>query len=176
MPAYTLLTNEDQYWGFYPSPLVHTDGTIFATEYACHDFCPDRDDGVDGAWIVGINPSTGTEKFRAPLANSVGFGTVSDATFCQQIPGPEPLHYHSFPFAMTIAGDGYAYLSYQTIDSAGTLKRAAALPFPDATYDAFDRLRYDMGDQDRPADFDAALADLEALYASTGQTQPDPPE
>ena len=67
----------------------------------------------------------------------------------------------------------YAYLSYQSIDSKGSVKKSAALPFPDATYDAFDRLRYDMGDPDRPADFDAALADLEALYASTGQTQPD---
>ena len=172
-PSYMQSTNEDKAWGFYPSPLVHTDGTIFATEYACHDFCPNADDGEEGAWIVGIDPSTGAKKFRAPLANSVGIDTISDAAFCQVSPGPEPWHYHSFPFAMTVAGDGYLYLSYQSIDSKGSVKRAAAQPFPDATYDAFDRLRHDMGDQDRPVDFAAALADLDALYASTGQTQPD---
>ncbi|MBZ5556722.1 MAG: IPT/TIG domain-containing protein [Acidobacteriia bacterium] len=169
-PAYTAMTNEDQYWFNSLPPNIHPDGTIFTTEYACHDFCPNADDGEDGAWVVAIDPSTGASKFRVPLQNSVGIDTVSDETaaFCHISPGPEPWHYLSFPFAMSIAGDGYVYLSYQSIDSFGSVKKATQ-PYPDEAYDAWDRVLYDMGDQDRPADFNAAIADLEALWQAIGQ-------
>jgi hypothetical protein len=69
---------------------------------------------------------------------------------------------------MIIAGDGYAYLTYKTLDIKASVKRSTSQRYTDAAYDIFDHLNYDLGDQDRPADFGTAIADLEALWQEIG--------
>ena len=56
------------------------------------------DDPTDGSWVVGINPATGTAKFRVPLALSSWTSQVSDAAFCQDsTPGFSVSTYFSWP-------------------------------------------------------------------------------
>ena len=79
-------------------------------------------------WVVGINPTTGAETFRTPLANSLitTFKTADDAAFCQYTDsGTSVFSYHAWPSQMIIAGDGYGYFSYSTYEVNGTVKRAA---------------------------------------------------
>jgi hypothetical protein len=166
-PPYLATTEDAQFVGL-GYPAIHTDGTIFTVDYACaNTSCPWAHDGTVGAWVVGIDPSTAGTKFRVPLVNSVVTTTVNDATFCQTgTPGTSTLAYHPSPSVMTIAGDGYAYLSYRTIDSTDTLHRAVAQPLPEAVYDLWDQLRSDTS----ASNFSAARADLQAILAATGET------
>src|SRR5262249_30683094 len=83
------------------APATHSDGTVFTIDYACHDSCRNQD-AVDGAWVVGIDPSDGTGKFRAPLANDVFHTTVSDA-FCQGAgPAETTQRGHAWPWDLRI--------------------------------------------------------------------------
>jgi hypothetical protein len=142
-------------------PVVHTDGTVLTFDYSCSSTnCYGNTDAEDAAWVVGINPSTArTPKFKVPTANSVWSNTVNDAPFCGVASGTTTGSYHSWPFPMAIAGDGFAYLGYETFDSTSTVQRAAARPLPDEAYDAFDRLR----NETNVSDFTDALDDLKTL-------------
>ena len=107
-------------------PAIYTDGTIFTIDYACKDRCAGASDGVEGAWVVGLDPSTGTAKFRVPITNSVETKTVNDLAFCA--PGGSPTDTaarHAWPSSFRIAGDGLAYLSYTTTDIATSVQRSA---------------------------------------------------
>jgi hypothetical protein len=66
---------------------VHTDGTIFALQ-------SDKDAGTKS--VIGIDPTTGTPKFSVPLDATRKFGLAT--------------------LGLIIAGDGYAYVPYQSGD------------------------------------------------------------
>ena len=67
--------------GPYGGLIVHTDGTIFA---------------MDGWGVVGIDPTTGTQKFLVPLPHPY-----------------EDFSSLAIVHGMIIAGDGYAYVAYE---------------------------------------------------------------
>ena len=67
---------------------VHTDGTVFITEYHLNPNC-DPETPCQQGFVVGIDPVAGTKKFAAPIAGK----------------NPRPFH-------LMIAGDGFAYLPY----------------------------------------------------------------
>jgi hypothetical protein len=71
---------------YLPTPVVHTDGTIFT---------------VDGNAVVGINPATGSNFSVAMEATTNNGAPVSSP------PGPSSIG------NLIIAGDGYAYVPYQ---------------------------------------------------------------
>ncbi|MFZ0814252.1 MAG: IPT/TIG domain-containing protein, partial [Candidatus Sulfotelmatobacter sp.] len=71
---------------YLPTPVVHTDGTIFT---------------VDGNAVVGINPKTGSNFSVAMEATTNNGAPVSSP------PGPSSIG------NLIIAGDGYAYVPYQ---------------------------------------------------------------
>ena len=166
-PTFAATTDAAKAWGL-GDPAIHPDGTIFTVDFSCTSAsCGNTDDATTGSWVVGINPATGTAKFRVPLALSAWTSQVSDAVFCQDsTPGFSVSTYPGWPSqTMRIAGDGYAYLSYTTIASTGTLQRSAAQPYPEAAYDAFDQLLSDTNG----SQFSAAIADLTALWEAIGQ-------
>jgi hypothetical protein len=66
---------------------VHPDGTIFALQ-----------ENSNSDAVIGIDPSTGTQKFSVPLPMKL---------FDDDLPV-----YSSFASALMVAGDGYAYLPY----------------------------------------------------------------
>jgi hypothetical protein len=72
--------------GDHPYVAVHPDGTVFAVV--------DNMIWLGGVSVVGIDPATGTQKFRVPLPQDACAGS-----FC----------------GLIIAGDGYAYVPYNTI-------------------------------------------------------------
>ncbi|PYT87372.1 MAG: hypothetical protein DMG36_25435 [Acidobacteria bacterium] len=164
-PAYNATSTESQSIGF-GEPAIHTDGTIFTIDYACApDACgPSTSDTTDGAWVVGVDPSTGTPKFRVPTENWTT--QVSADAFCSAF-GGGTVNEHSFPAnPMAIAGDGFAYTSYVSKDSVEQRKQAATEPFPVAAYTYFDALQVDTEN----GNFGAALNDLGALEGATGLT------
>src|SRR5438270_1049568 len=163
-PAYTSPYNP-QYMGL-AEPSVHTDGTIFTIEYACaFDACGDAlgtPDPTDGAWVVGVDPSTGTSKFKVPTENWTTQLTVDG--FCGGF-GTSTVNVNSFPGnPMTIAGDGFAYTSYVSKNSIEQRKQSATEPFPVAAYSYFDALQLDTEN----GNLGAALGDLGSLEQITG--------
>jgi hypothetical protein len=71
--------------------LVHTDGTIFT---------------IDGDFIVGIDPSTGTAKFSIAMEE----GSYDQMPICERPTGSSVQQLSIY--SMTIAGDGNAYVVY----------------------------------------------------------------
>ena len=74
----------------YPPVALHPDGTLFT---------------VDGDSVVGIDPTTGTAKFRIPIEHQ-HFGSS----------GPESDVY-PYVFHPVIAGDGFAYVPYECFNT-----------------------------------------------------------
>jgi hypothetical protein len=70
---------------------LHTDGTVFAVLYHFPNTLPDE--------VIGIDPTTGTQKFSVPLTR--GVDDVSQAEY-----------------ELIVAGDGYAYVTYAYRDGA----------------------------------------------------------
>jgi hypothetical protein len=156
-PAYMTTTNEGISNGL-EYPAIHTDGTIFTVDYACDTSCPNNPDSTDGAWVVGINPSTGVPKLKVPLANSVVEATATDS-WCYGTPGTTTTYVHSWPSSLMIAGDGYLYTTYTTEDSTGTERKSPAQRFPMPAYQNWNQLLQDTGN----SNFSAALADVGGL-------------
>jgi len=75
------------------TPLVHTDGTVFALQYTTSS-------GPTLNEVIGLDPDTGTPKFTVPIFSSPD---ANDAVGSGAI----------------IAGDGYAYVPYQTMHPHG---------------------------------------------------------
>lgn len=163
-PAYNATTFEAKSLGL-GYPAIHTDGTIFTIDYACAptDACDPRStDATTGAWVVGIDPSTGTTKFRVPTVNETIQGTIADS-FCGT-PGSKTQYLHAYPSSIIIAGDGYAYISYLTEDSTSNVRRSVSQRYPDAAYTDFDNLTVDVENRN----LDAVVADLNALEPIVG--------
>src|SRR5205814_1006817 len=136
------------------TPAIHTDGTIFALDHACTGADCLNSEG----WLVGIDPSSGTSKFRAPTVNSTFQGTNTSNNydrngnpFCGS--GSQTFSYYPWPKSPRILGDGYAYTTYVTYHVSSTTTEAGQ-PLPLAAYDYFDLLRQHTGD----SQFDAALS------------------
>ncbi|PYU86388.1 MAG: hypothetical protein DMG08_29880, partial [Acidobacteria bacterium] len=64
-------------WASIGPPAIHIDGTIFTSDYTCTN----ADCSNSAGWLVGIDPSSGTSKFRAPTANSTGHVTSTSNDF-----------------------------------------------------------------------------------------------
>jgi hypothetical protein len=92
-PAYTIPNTWDPGVGQNLPVAVHTDGTIFA---------------VNGDALVGIDPSTGNQKFSISMPHSTLSETYTNGP-CSNYSSD------SVPTAgnLIIAGDGYAYMVYQ---------------------------------------------------------------
>ena len=164
-PAYSATTYAAKLYGL-GVPAVHTDGTIFTIDYACSAInCPGSSDSTDGAWVVGIDPSTGTAKFKVPAVNSTIRGTIADS-WCYQTPGQYNQSLNPLPYNIIIAGDGFAYTSYTTSDSTYYEKQPAVLRWPAAAYQDFNQLQ----DDTITSNFTAAFADYNALLNLTGGT------
>jgi hypothetical protein len=88
-PAYTLSGTSR-----FDSVAVHTDGTIFAVQAG------NRGGGPSA--VVGVDPTTGTQKFSVPVVDSGG-GPLSESQRWGDV---------SQPNGPIIAGDGYAYFAY----------------------------------------------------------------
>ena len=92
---------------------VHTDGTIFALDSNFDSY----DESQPGtASVIGIDPTTGTQKFVVPLDQSTSNSSYSWAiTGCGGEPYSENFEVYSAPTVLNamIAGDGYAYVAYQ---------------------------------------------------------------
>ena len=111
MPA----TQESQYHGFEFDPAIHADGTVFTIEFAGSNQAVGYADPAPGTFVVGIDPTTGTSKFRVPLHNSSTTLTNAAGDFCQRPPGTSIDEWGEYPYTgLAIAGDGKAYLLYQT--------------------------------------------------------------
>jgi len=154
-------------WGHIGPPAIHTDGTIFTSDYTCTN----ADCSNSAGWLVGIDPSSGTSKFRAPTANSTGHVTSTSNDFdafgnpwCGPLGSQTSIAAPLLTDPMVL-GDGYAYTTYVTYDGSQTTSEAVQ-PFPVAAYDYFERLRVDTN-YSRFAD---ALRDLAALEQLTGTT------
>ena len=131
-------------WGHIGPPAIHTDGTIFTSDYTCTN----ADCSNSAGWLVGIDPSSGTSKFRAPTANSTGHVTSTSNDFdafgnpwCGPLGSQTSIAAPLLTDPMVL-GDGYAYTTYVTHDGSQTTSEAVQ-PFPVAAYDYFDRLRVD---------------------------------
>ncbi len=174
IPLYTNANEETRNYGL-AKPAIHTDGTLFTVDYACHDWCDDADP-VDGAWVVGLNSATGATKFRVPLANWTYTWTIADASLCSfdgSSDGTQVQRSHAWPNGdLKIAGDGYAYLSYYTFESIGSTRKMSPLSFSEDAYPAFETLWEDLGD---PIDWDKAIADYYALWAAAGWSETSTP-
>jgi hypothetical protein len=83
-PAYTSPYGGAWMFAAGARPVVHPDGTIFATD--------DPDGGAEA--VVGIDSTTGAMKFSVPVPHFI------------YSPSPE------FGYGLIIAGDGYAYFAY----------------------------------------------------------------
>ena len=162
--AYVGTTDEDRSNGL-EVPAVHTDGTIFTVDYSCAAVdCPNNsNDTTTGAWVVGIDPSSGGAKFKIPLANSTEKAIVSDS-FCGTV-GSTIQNIHSWSSGLMIAGDGFAYTTYLTDDGVDTQKKSPVQPYPTEAYSDYDSLLTDTGN----SNFSAAINDLEALWQAIGQ-------
>jgi hypothetical protein len=175
-PLYTNANDEAVSWGL-ARPAIHTDGTLFTVDYACHDSCPSSADPADGAWVVGLNSATGETTMRVPLSNATSTWTISDANLCSfdgSGDGRYVVRSHAWPNGdLKIAGDGYAYLSYFTFDSTGSTRKMASLPFSEDAYAAFETFWEDLGDD--PIDWDTAIADYYALWAAAGWPETETP-
>ena len=87
-PAYTLGPTSALNYA-YPI-VVHPDGTIFAVQ---DNWTGPNNDTQLPTTVVGIDPTTGAQKFSVPIAIPAGHGAIC-------------------PGGMIIAGDGYAYVAY----------------------------------------------------------------
>lgn len=164
-PAYVTTTNEGMFSGL-EYPAIHTDGTIFTVDYACLTACSDPQlppDTTDGAWVVGIDPSTGGAKFKVQLANQVSQGQTD--AFCSA-GGLNTYFIHPWPYSLMIAGDGFLYTSYVTEDSVVNTKKSPLNVYPDAAYNDFDALGRDVAQ----SNFSAAIGDLTSLWNDIGQS------
>ena len=130
--------NQDTHDWRLAAPAIHPDGVVLTVDYTCHDGC-DGADAEDSAGVVGIDIASGARTFRVPLVNSTyTYTNNGDAGFCQSSGGngTHTWQRHSTPNNMlTMAADGYAYLSYLTYHSSATHHRAAQQPYPDTAYD-----------------------------------------
>jgi hypothetical protein len=89
----------DQAWGLVgPGVGVHTDGTIFA---AIQNWGAGSTSTGIPTSVIGIDPTTGTQKFDVPVA----------------VPAGNTLDPRS-PYGIMIAGDGYAYFPYAYYECA----------------------------------------------------------
>jgi len=135
------------------APAIHTDGTILTEEYASTT----RGDNTEAAWVLGIDPTTGTAKFRVPAVNYSD--TSFSDPFCQA--GSSGTTYsHPELSKLMIAGDGYAYTSYTETHSTSTAKQSAALPFPAASYPFIEFYWGLLGTDISNSNFGAAISDL----------------
>jgi len=91
---------------FFSTPVVHTDGTIFALVNVTYD--PYALDTFTNGFINGIDPTTGTQKFSIPLTHSTDarYAYSVDCTLRSYDLAP---NIRGYPI---VAGDGYAYLYY----------------------------------------------------------------
>jgi hypothetical protein len=167
--ATTLYSNanaETQSYGL-STPAVHPDGKVMTVDYTCRDFC-DGADADDSAAVVGIDVESGTRTFRVPLVNSSDtFTNTQDAAFCGNSAGngTHTWQYHPWPNnQLTIAADGFAYLSYLTYHSTATQQRAAQQAYPDAAYDLFDQLRGHVNAYQQ--NWNAAVSTLDQLLVA----------
>ena len=87
-PAYTAGGASSLYWN---PPVVHPDGTIFVLQQNWTDA---DHDGVLPSTVVGIDPTTGVQKFSVPMEPTANTHSLQ-------------------PLGLIIAGDGYAYVPYQ---------------------------------------------------------------
>jgi hypothetical protein len=147
-------------------PAIHPDGVVMTVDYTCHDFCNGADPD-DSAAVVGIDIATGARKFRVPLVPWTFTDTNADSAFCvgdaSQDGANVVTHYHAWPNnQLTIAADGFAYLSYFTFDAIGTRHRSANQPYPDEATVLFEQ----MGNYRLAQDWANALATLDALLAA----------
>jgi hypothetical protein len=156
---------------------VHTDGTIFATELTCSgnvnqdaSVCTSPNatsNNATGLLIVGLDPGTGTAKFKVPTDLITVDGSTSDASFCPVGPTTVPPETPS----SSIAGDGYAYFVYYTFHEFDRLSPAAVLPYPKQAYLDLDLLYQDTAN----SNFSAAIGDQQALWGDLqrGAVPPD---
>jgi hypothetical protein len=165
-PAYNSTTDATKQFGGLGFPAIHTDGTIFTIDYSCATVdCSWSSDTTTATWVVGIDPSTGTAKFKVPLANSTVQGTNADS-WCFQTPGTYSMAINAFPFNPIIGGDGFSYTSYVTFDATSSEIQPAALLWPQAAYQYWSLLQQDT----LTSNFGAAFADYNALLNLTGGT------
>ncbi len=100
------------------TPVVHTDGTIFTVDTTYHyDYNVGANVGTVS--VIGIDPTTGGQKFSVPLDQSTYHSQYSYTGSCngagQQPSGStdEPDELPSILAGPMIAGDGYAYVVYR---------------------------------------------------------------
>jgi hypothetical protein len=149
------------------TPAIHPDGKVLTVDYTCHDLC-DGQNADDSAAVVGIDLSSGNRAFRVPLANSTFTTTNVDSAFCGNAygDGTHTQLQHSWPNnRLTIAADGFAYLSYLTYHSTGTRQGATQQPYPAAAYQLFEQMR----SYSSARDWSNALATLDALLAAINE-------
>jgi hypothetical protein len=161
-PLYTNANAETRNY-MLATPAVHPDGTVFTVDYACHDYCG-GEDPVDGAWVVGIDSTTGVERVRVPLQN----WTYSYANEgCSAGGEAETSGYHSWPDnELRIAADGYVYLTYMTFHTTERANPVAAeREYQEEAY----ALYWDMERQIGSRDYSGALATLEALLGAVNE-------
>jgi hypothetical protein len=82
---------------------AHPDGTIFTIEYRCQDYPNPR--------VVGIDPTSGSEKFSVPVGASLDLSANA-----QCFAGFEEWFYGGGSPPAIIAGDGYFYVPYGCYD------------------------------------------------------------
>jgi len=172
-PAYTGTSSEDQLLGGIGYPAIHTDGTVFTLDYSCTpDECGSsfygsngqqipNTDTTNGAWVVGIDPSTGQAKFKVPTTNW-GNTYSASGTACGGYTNGSS---HSWPYGPMIAGDGYSYSIYFQVDSASVIQDAPVEPEPVPTYPLFRQLSADLNSNK----ISAAISDLYALQSYLDQ-------
>ena len=92
--------------------LVHPDGTVFAVETGY-----DSNGAVNAIWVIGVDPTKGTQKFAVQLDNSTRTNGLSVLCPLSAIPNLTDTYANSAPpqvlTAPFIAGDGYFYIAYQ---------------------------------------------------------------
>jgi len=116
---------------------------VVTTDYACTSLdCTGGTDAETGAWIVGVDLTTGGTRFRVPLQNSTSVWTTAsgDALFCGGTSGTSRWHAWPESWAAIIAGDGRYYVAYTTQDWTVTLQRLAAQLYPEAAYALWEQL------------------------------------
>jgi uncharacterized protein YjdB len=108
-PAYTVNSMTD----YLSTPVVHTDGTIFTLDYGYNSTSPTIS-------VVGIDPTTGSQKFSVPLDQGKWSNSSSITGRCEDNysvtksgTGPPP---SVLSGNLIIAGDGYAYVAYEYQD------------------------------------------------------------
>jgi len=106
------------------TPGVHTDGTIFTLDYNNYQYACCSPSGqpyqAGTISVIGIDPTTGKQKFSVPLDQSVYTSSGENVGSCPQWypPAPPPFAGGQQTSAPTvygnqiIAGDGYEYVVY----------------------------------------------------------------